>query len=195
MTATEQVNAVGARLSIERRPSESILGRAYLLFEHEGLLSLIWSAGTPPLLSDFLEEARKGTTYTACYVEYPGQPPALAGLAWAFDVAPLGKTGRVRATIGVAFLREFQVRNIPRELATLALDDIFEHCGLEVAYGFVPIPNAPALRFLTKMGFKKVGVAPLFGHWQGEPCDLVLSCMTRTEWNSPPSGMSPSLAT
>ncbi len=183
---SEQVNSIGCTLSIERNPSESVLGRFYLLAEFDGLLPTIWSASGPPSLSGFLAEAKSGRMiYTACFVEEPGKPPELAGLCWAFNCCPLGATGRFKATVGIAFLKQFQIKGIPLELSTLALDDLFEHCAVEVAYVFVPVHNRLGVRFISKMGFRSLCVAPLFGHWGGEPCDLVLGCMTRAEWNTP----------
>ena len=183
---SEQNNSIGGKLHVYSDPGEKVLAATYLLFDREGMIETIWHAD-PPTISQFLEGAfRKNLTYYVCMFQPEGQERAeIAGLTWAYDVTRLGKA--TIATVGMAFLRAYQHRGIPREFANLAIDMGFE-AGLDVMYGYTPLPNVPALRFISQCGFHAIGDLPLYTTFKGEACGVRISVLTKEMWARPESG-------
>ncbi len=187
MTAAEQVNSLGLELSIQRFPDEDLLATTFVQLKCEGLLPVIWHHRTPPTLSEFLELTKlQDTIYYACLArDIETGEVEIAGLGWAINLMPLGEGRGFRGNVGMAFLRKFWRRGIAKELATLCLDDAFMQCNVEVFHGITPVVNLPAVRFIEKLGFYRVGIAPLYTSYGGVPCDAVLSCCSRQMWNLP----------
>lgn len=190
MTATEAVNSLGLELSIRRFPSEVALGTAYLLLNAEDLIPVIWHYRTPPTLSEFLELTKmRNAIYYVCYAKaIEGGNHEIAGLGWAVNLVPVGERedrAYFRGDVGMAFLRKFSHGSIAVELATQCLDDAFMKCDVEILHGVTPVMNQAAIRFVGKLGFTKLGIAPLYTTFKGEPCDALLSYMTRSQWNQP----------
>ncbi len=185
ITAVEQVNALGLELSIQRFPDEDLLATTFVLLKCEGLLPVIWHYRTPPTLTEFLELTKqRDVIYYACLArEIETRQMELAGLGWSVDLVPFGKNRGFRGKVGMAFLRKFWRRGVARELSILCLDDAFTNMNIEVLHGITPVNNLPAVRFIEKLGFHRVGIAPLYSSYAGEPCDCVLSVMTKTMWD------------
>jgi RimJ/RimL family protein N-acetyltransferase len=190
MTATEQVNSLGLELSIQRFPDEDLLATTYVLLKCEGQLPVIWHHRTPPTLTEFLELTKlPDVIYYACMArDIETRQIDIAGLGWAINLVPLGVGRGFRGNVGMAFLKKFWRRGIAKELATQCLDDLFMQCNVEALHGITPVVNLPAVRFIEKMGFYRVGVAPMYMTYDGEPCSAVLSCMSREMWNRPREG-------
>lgn len=185
MTAQEQNNKLGLELSIQRFPSETALATAYILLAGEGLLSLLYHHRTPPTLSEFLAEAKAhDRIHYCCFAKEIGTDAIeIAGLGFATKLMPLGEGAGFRANVGQAFRKKFWARDVAKELAILCVDDGFEKCGIDVMYGYTPVANPAAVRFITKLGFHKLCVAPKYDVFNGAPCDVVISCVTKEQWN------------
>lgn len=180
-TASHQLNSIEARLHILRNPTENILATIYLQFAAADLLSVIWHTGSPMTLREFLDTAlRKDTVYYACFHDpapYDTGMVQLAGLAWAVDIQQLG-VKRI-ATVGMGFLPGFQRHDIPLEFCHMAVDDGFQNLGIDMMYGYTPLPNLPALHFIHKCGFKAIADMPLYTTFNGEACGVRLSAMAK----------------
>lgn len=182
MTHAEQINELGVVLSIQAWPAPEDLEAARLALEQDGGLAIAWHDRPAPTKEELWAEAQRlDVVYFVGYVQPIGGERKIAGLGWAVDIAPY--KGGLEATVGQAFDITYQVKNVCKELATMMLDYGFEQCGFRRVNGFTPLPNKAAVRFVKKMQFRTIGIARNKGTWQRTPCDLLVSSMTRSEWN------------
>lgn len=181
-TASQQINSLGVVLHIVRHPSENMLADLYLRLNHDGQLPITWHVKVPTL-SEFLEDTkRKDRIYYACLVEYVETGDVTpAGIGWFTDVVELA-AGRFRGSSGMVFLTKFQTRKFTMEFCEMMIDDGFVNCSIDVQYGYSPIPNRPACMFHRAMGFDVLAIAPSYSTWEGKPCDIQISVMTRERW-------------
>ncbi len=116
--------------------------------------------------------------YYACFHESLGDKNVLtAGLAWADDIKDLG--GKIIATVGMAFLPQFQNHNLPMEFCHMCVDDAFTNLGASMLYGYTPLPNIAALNFIRKAGFFPMVDLPLYTTFAGEPCGVRISVINK----------------
>ena len=69
-------------------------------------------------------------------------------------------------------------------VARMAVDTIFlwrqpdKHTAYTRAlYGLTPLPNKPALAFISRLGFKQLTLLPWAAYYDDNPCDAVVSCL------------------
>jgi RimJ/RimL family protein N-acetyltransferase len=89
-----------------------------------------------------------------------------------------------KAEVSMAFLREFQRNGEALELARMMIEFAFDRVNLDALFGCTPIRNRAAVVFTQKCGFRKIGVAPMYCSWHGEPCDALLTVLTRAQWQA-----------
>jgi hypothetical protein len=182
-TASQQINSLGAVLHIIRSPSENMLADIYLRLNHEGQLAITWHVKVPTL-SEFLADAKRtDQIYYVCLAELiETREVTIAGIGWFTDVVQL-TPGRFRGSSGMVFLQQFQTRKFTMEFCEMMIDDGFMNCSIDVQYGYSPVPNRPACMFHRAMGFEVLAVAPSYSTWEGKPCDIQISVMTRERWD------------
>ena len=165
--------------------SDSMLGYAYLRFEAEKLLPLIFHDGVPTLtwfLRRFQEAPELGPVERVrtlgCYVG-----DALWGLGWTNAIAQIGQTPWRKGEVGMACFRKLH----PEKALTfgqMMLTWAFRELDLGVIYETTPVPNVSAVRFLKRLGFDFCGQLPRYSSWDGRLCDSWISAMTRDRWFS-----------
>lgn len=178
----QTINSLGGTLFIIKRPPQEALATVYIRLKQEGQLERVWYS-RPTSLLDVLQWAAlpNNITYAGCFQKTGSDQVELCGIGWINEVTALG-VGKYRGEVGMAFLREWQHDNIPLELCSMMIEDGFTHEGLDVVFGTTPVKNPAAIRFVKKIGFREVGTAPRFVSWKGEPCDALISCVTKEEW-------------
>lgn len=163
--------------------NESLLARAYLKFEAEGLLDIIWHEGRWSL-REFLEWALApnmvmlGAYNTEASLN---QDLGLIGLGWVNSVVRYA--GFSKAEVGFGFFR----RPSPfRKLAgvRLMLDSFFETYEVDYLFGMTPDQNPLAVRFARKAGFDAVATLPCYTAWEGSPANAVVLMLSRFAWES-----------
>jgi hypothetical protein len=182
-TASQQINALGAALHIVRHPGEMILADAFMRLYHEGQVPIVWHARPGLTMSDFLEQTKaKDSIFYICLVESieTGQIES-AGLGWATDIVEL-VPGSYRCSSGMVFLKKYQDRKFSMEFCEMMIDDGFDTCGMAVQYGYSPVPNRAACLFHRAMQFDILAIAPDYSTWDGKPCDVQMSVITKERW-------------
>lgn len=179
----EQINALGAVLRVQRRPSESLLGLAYVKLDQQNLLPIVWHENVPSLSWILESSKRADNVYYACLLKWEGsETHELAGVGWLVDVHVL-TPGKITGSVGMVFFGEFQQSALTREFCRMMLDDGFDNLGLQAAYGFAPIQNRAACLFHRRMKFEVLATLPCYSTWEGEVCDVQVSVMTAERWN------------
>jgi hypothetical protein len=179
------------KLQIVRNPSEILLASIYLRLWSDNQLGYFWHSGNISTVSEFLASCKAPDTvvYVGLWGERDGDHMDVAGLGFAQQCRRVGivkDEPAFIAEVSMAFTRQVQAKggDLTRELAELMIEDGFQNCGFVALFGTTPVKNPAAIRFIDKMGFERIGVAPSFANWHGEPCDCVLSVMTKAKWFS-----------
>lgn len=166
-------------LRVVPRPDEWRLAELYFRFQKDGLLPLMFYHQIPSLSSFLQSFSQEGTL--VCYV---GE--VLAGMGWT------NNRDRVCDRINRAEVSEAFFKGVPMDttlaLGKLMLEWAFDTYQLDVVFGTTPIPNRAAVIFARRMGFEECGVLPCFAVWQGEPCSVMLTAMTRERWEALKNG-------
>jgi hypothetical protein len=171
--STPSRNPEGDDLFIIPTTSDEILAHAYLRFRADGLLDTIFTEG-PPTLTWFLE------TYGKMHVLAAFCGKKLAGLGWINQLQDMGPAG-IKGDCGMAFFPEASLKQ-KLVLGRQMIDWAFETLGLVGLFGTTPAPNRRALAYSRLLGFKLHGPIPNLSAWEGNPCAVYISAMTRTEW-------------
>src|SRR5512146_2731674 len=102
MSAAPAMSGPGCERRIIARPADNLLAYAYLRFEREGLLPLIFPEEVPSI-SWFLGRYQDKDMLTLAAVDGQG---GLQGLGWVSHLTAMGAAGRYRkAECGMAFFR------------------------------------------------------------------------------------------
>lgn len=177
-----QINGVGVTIHIAAKPPEHILAHAWLLLKQQDLLDTIWHVN-PITISGLFEWAAdpKNMIFTCLMQTAGSEEVKIVGLGWINTLTRVGDH-QYKAEVGMGFLREGQVHNLPAEFCEMMLDWGFENLEMVVAYGTTPVKNHAAIAFTKKMGFETIGIAPDYSTWKGEPVDCLLTVMTHDRW-------------
>lgn len=180
-TSGQQINPLGGKLLITKRPPEEVLATVYIRLKQEGMLDTVWYSHHVSL-TEFLSWAKvpNNITYAGFFQADGTDELQICGLGWINGVTSLGSVNR--AEVGMAYLREWSHHNIPLELSQMMIEDGFLNENIVVMFGTTPVRNPVALRFVKKIGLREVGTAPRFVSWRGEPCDALISSVTKEEW-------------
>lgn len=160
---------------------EDLLAYLYLRLQQDGGLKHFCHENVPTV-TEFIR-LHAGTKALGCFEESTsGGVPALVGMGFADPIQLVRtKTGVLsKAETGMAFIRGTK-RTI--DFGLMMLKWAFEELDLDVAYGTTPAPNKLALRFREKLGFRTVGEAPLYTVYDGEPCSVIISAVTREQFD------------
>jgi len=152
---------------------DEVLAHAYLRFQADGLLPMVFSEGETSLRW-FLE------TYRSMHVVAGMDGERLAGLGWLNKIIDMGTAGW-KADCGMAFFPEISPWSKVR-LGELFIDCAFEELNLQGLFGTTPEPNRRALRYAKKLGFQLHGPIPAMSAWEGKICAAYISSMTRQQW-------------
>lgn len=165
-------------LKVERLVDEDYLAYLYLKLKLDGGLARLFYEGVPAP-SWFIQHFRAIPTI-GCFTD---SGKVLVGLGYADPIAESTcATGRVirRAELGMAFLRHTPDA---LSLGRIMMAWAFEVLALDVALGTTPAKNKAALLFRQDLGFRPIGITPLYCVYDGEPCDAALSSITVTQFS------------
>jgi RimJ/RimL family protein N-acetyltransferase len=165
-------------LIVAPSPPEALLGEIYLRLAKEDLLGQVFYEGIPSL-AWFLERFQKPDTDVLACFRRDGENALLSGLGWINNVKQ-SNDGYRRAEVGIAFFRH-QLRSI--EFGKMMLAWFFENREVDFLYGCTPEPNRPAWRYAKALGFTLHGPIPNFTSWKGEACGVMISALSRKDWN------------
>lgn len=179
----QQINSLGGKLFFVKRPSEEVIATVYIRLKQDGLLDKVWYMNPNIKLSEVLAWAKipNNLFYGAFFQADGSDKSEICGLAWINETVALSPTEK-RGEVGMAFLREWQRDDIPLQICEMILDDGFLNENLVVVFGTTPVKNPLAMRFVKKIGLREIGIAPKFVSWHGEPCDALLSYVTKEQW-------------
>jgi RimJ/RimL family protein N-acetyltransferase len=88
------------------------------------------------------------------------------------------------AELGFTFDRTQQGRGLANEAATALLRYAFGTLGLHRIKAVVDCRNAPAIRFLERLGFRREGHFLQHAWFKGEWCDEYLYALLRADWEA-----------
>lgn len=169
---------------------KSVMAAIYLLLEEDGGLPLLFFDRTPDI-DEFIGWLHQpGSKYLGCFarpcptLDDPNPKPEIAGIGILWDIK--GPLGARRATANMAFRRGFQRSGMPAQWTEQMLAYCFGPLQLDVLYGFTPVVNKASLRFCRRLGFEQTPPLPKYGTYQGDPCDCIISFLTRERWEEHP---------
>ena len=165
---------------------EELLAVAYIRMKVEGLLPIVYHESIPPL-SEFIAYHNKEKKHSY-YDHYLGAfarptldaPPELIGMGWLGGIR--GPVGSIKGEVGFVFFRKWQQVKVPLVATRLMIDYCFDVAGVDIVVGTTPVKNRAALIFDRRLGFTQLPAIPNFTTFQGEPCDAVISYMTKPAW-------------
>ena len=166
-------------LIVAPNPPKVVLAEAYLRFAKEDLLPQIFYEGVPDI-DWFLETFSDPKSFTLGCYRAMGDSLSMQGLGWVNHVTEKPADNFVRAEVGIAFFRATRLRAI--RFGELMLTWIFENTPVDVIYGTTPEPNEKAWKYAERIGMKLVANIPWFTSWDGDPCGVWISHLTRKDW-------------
>jgi hypothetical protein len=169
------------RLIVQNGLTEQMLVYAYLRFQQDKLLPIIFYEGIPEV-EEFLRIYTDPASCTlGCFEVVESTETAnLAGLCFINDRVKMGPN-HARINVGEAFFRGHGV-DVPVRFGQMCLEWIWDNIAVDAVGGVTPAPNRAALLFSRKLGFTVVGPLPGGTVWNGELCDVYLSSMTKQMW-------------
>lgn len=109
------------------------------------------------------------------------------------DDAVIGSCGLSRwdeetgqAEVGYELSPAFQGQGLMREALTAVLGFGFDRMQLRRVEANVVPGNAPSLRLLRRLGFRKIEMRQGRGFWKGQSHDLIYHLLHREDWNGKP---------
>jgi RimJ/RimL family protein N-acetyltransferase len=102
----------------------------------------------------------------------------LCGFTWLLSKTPVGKLF-TKAESGWAFFRN--QKNTTR-WAKLSVEYAFRYLGVDVLFGSTPVKNRAAVIAAKRVGFHVIGELPYYTAWEGEPCSVAISHLTKAAW-------------
>jgi RimJ/RimL family protein N-acetyltransferase len=85
---------------------------------------------------------------------------------------------------GFIYFRDFWDKRVTDAAGLGAFDFWFTKTGANIVLGVCPEKLATAMRYNKRIGMKDIGHIPAGHLYKGEPCDAVLYCMTRSDWEA-----------
>ncbi len=168
---------------VEHGMSDSLLAAAYLRFQRDELLPVLFYEN-PMTLLEFLGFYLKPQTYTlGCYrVPAGGGTLELCGMLWINDRIQMGKK-HARANVGMGFFRGSGGITSLVNFANIGIEWAFDNLKIDSLFGITPAKNRAAVIFGQKLGFEQFGPIPNGTVWNDELCDTYLSSMPIATWN------------
>lgn len=158
---------------------EDTLVHLYTRLKTDGLFDTVFHENPRLTLASFINLFTQQTTLLQIVGKVEDEAIGdIIGLAWLSDVRKCdGMLTRGIASF-VAF-KEYQRPRYTDPAGDLVLDFWFEQLDIDVVVGMTPVANRAALRYIRRLGFLECGRIPGFTTLHGEPCDAVISYMSR----------------
>ena len=166
-------------LVVAAKPSEQMLAFAYLRFEREGILPMLFYEGVPKL-SWFMAQY-SDILSLGCYLKDPDGNTNLAGLGWVNAMTMMGSKHK-KAEVGMGFFRGAHPGKVHR-FGMMMIEWAFSIGGLSALHGATPVKNIGAVRYMRSLGFEHFGPVEGYCSWQGELSACEISAMTKERWD------------
>ena len=161
--------------------TDEMLAMAYMRFKFEGLLPQIFSEGAPSLLW-FIEHFGNTTgTEVLALMRQTKNGREMIGLSWLNSRTEVSNVFAKMET-GAAFFKDYHDLKTTIQAIRLSIEFAFRYLGIEAMFGTTAEKNRGALVMARRAGFKMVGPLPHYTVWEGEPCGVWLSWMTKELW-------------
>ena len=160
--------------------TDSLLAQAYLTYQKEGTLPVIFYQ-REPTISDFIKAHMEvGTRITlGCFrVDEGSETPTFAGLGWVSDAVRMN--GFTKAEIGIGMFRCAGRDNLAFGKMMFSL--FFDKYKIDCLFGTTPDCNKLALRYAQKLGMSLHGPIPNYCSWRGQLSDGWISHVSREQW-------------
>jgi len=160
--------------------TDLLLARAYLNYQKEGTLPVIFYQ-REPTISDFIKAHMEvGTRITlGCFrVDEETKKVEHCGLGWVSDAVRMNSF--TKAEIGIGMFRCAGKDNLA--FGKMMLQSFFSKYAIDVLFGTTPEPNRLALRYSRKLGFDLAGPIPDYCSWRGALTDGWISHMSKSQW-------------
>ena len=161
-------------LKIEPMPAEDTLARIYFRLKEENTWDQVFYE-YDPTLSQFIKAfSDPQRAPLGCY------GPDISGMIWLNRQETLRGDYR-RGDTAMAFFRGQSIERL-EAFTRMAIEWAFDHLKLDVIVGSTPAPNRAAVLFSKRMGFHVFGPIKDATVWNGKPCDVYMSSLSRDEW-------------
>lgn len=160
--------------------TDSLLAQAYLNYQKEGTLPVIFYMKIPTIKEFIDAHMENGSRITlGCFrVDEETKAVEFAGLGWVSDSVRMN--GFTKAEIGIGMLRCAGRDNLA--FGKMMLESFFSGHAIDVLFGCTPENNKLALRYADKLGFSLHGPIPQYCSWQGQLTAGWISHMSKEEW-------------
>lgn len=160
--------------------TDSLLAQAYLTYQKEGTLPVIFYLKIPTIKEFIDAHMETGSRITlGCFrVDEETNKVDLVGLGWVSDSVRMG--GHCKAEIGIGMFRCAGRDNLA--FGKMMLSCFFQQHAIDVLFGTTPEPNRLALRYSRKLGFDLSSPIEDYCTWQGELTAGIISHMSKAQW-------------
>lgn len=167
-------------LVVTPRVTDSLLAQAYLTYEKEGTLPVIFYLKIPTIKAFIDAHMEVGPRVTlGCFrIDEGSNTPTFTGLGWVSDSVRIGKY--CKAEIGIGMFRSAGKDNLA--FGKMMLQCFFQQYPIDVLFGCTPDENKLALRYAQKLGFSLHGPIPQYCSWGDKLSDAWISHMSKEEW-------------
>lgn len=172
-------------LACTDRVSDELLAQSYLRFKKDGLLEQIFYEGVPSL-TWFLEHFAKSGKVEILAILRENQDKTLdhVCLGWLNARTSVGSVFD-KMEVGFGFFRQYHRDPALIVSATrLMIEFAFRYLHIDAMFGTTPEKNLPAVRMAKRIGFEMHGPVSHFTAWDGAPCGVYISSMSRPRWES-----------
>lgn len=169
---------------VAERPTQDVLGAAYLRAKSEGLLRYYFHQDeTDRELWDWLNWAMEpGSIMYGAFQCNERRGYECVGLGKLHPPQPMG-AGKYKAEVSIVFFREYQLRAITLPSCSMMLEMIFDRTNVDVCFGTIAEHNHASRRFMKAIGFESMPQPiPNYTSFKGRTCGMWVSWMTAEMW-------------
>ena len=178
--ADQCIRQLGQTLKLRSQIGDELLAVAYLQFQQDKLLPVVFHNQPDMTLRGFLDWHSQPTMeYLGCFTESATGDVQLRGMGWINQSRRFGE--EAIAEVGLGFFRKTHPR-IAAEFTEMLIDHCFQVRDYKAIYGISPIQNQTIHRFAVRLGFTSHGPLPYFCGWNGQATSAYLYHMTQYQW-------------
>lgn len=169
--------------------SDELLAGSFLRFKEEGLSKYIWYEGQVSL-TWFMEHFTKarGVEVLAVGKQNAGGAVEMVGLGWLNSKTSIGSV-LTKFDVGWAAFKKWHDFSTTVRAGRLMAEYSFRSLGATALFGSTPVKNRAAVLAAGRVGFELYGPVPNYTVWEGEPCAVMISALTKERWERIKEGM------
>lgn len=161
--------------------SDDDLGKVYCGLKEQGTFPRVFYEYDLSLREFLVALSEPIRATLGCYLARDGTLQIM-GLSWLNRNETLRNDYR-RGDAAMCFLRGQPIERLEM-FGKMAISWAFDKVGLDVLTGSTPAANRAAILFSKRLGFDVVGPIPAATVFDGKPCDIFMSSITREKWHN-----------